>query len=80
LKALSAWKHAFRLNEGPSYTVHFWILFFVICVTGAKVETEIESAVDADQEYIYSLESATPPSACYAHLFCTNVNDLFILF
>jgi len=28
----------------------------------------IDSAVDADQEYIYFMGSATHPSACYAHL------------
>jgi len=27
----------------------------------------IDSAVDADQAYIYFMGSVTPPSACYAH-------------
>jgi len=40
----------------------------------------IDSAVDADQEYIYFMGSATPPSSCYAHFFCTNVIDPFVLF
>jgi len=37
----------------------------------------IDSAVDADQELIYFMGSATPPSTCYTHLhkrnkpFCT---------
>jgi len=28
----------------------------------------IDLAVDADQEYIHFMGSATPPSACYTHL------------
>jgi len=32
----------------------------------------INSAVDADQEYIYFMASATPSSACYAHLHICN--------
>jgi len=32
-----------------------------------------DSAVDADQEYIYFMGSATPPSAYYGHFFCTNL-------
>jgi len=28
----------------------------------------IDSAIDADQEYIYFMGSATPPSACYAKI------------
>jgi len=27
----------------------------------------IDSAIDADEEYIYFIGSATPSSACYAH-------------
>jgi len=29
----------------------------------------VDSAVDADQKYIYFMWSATPPSACYALFF-----------
>jgi len=40
----------------------------------------IDSAVDAVQEYIYLMGSVTPPSACYALFFCTNVVDPVVLF
>jgi len=30
------------------------------------VSLALDSAVDADQEYIHFMGSATPPSACYA--------------
>jgi len=39
----------------------------------------IDSAIDADQEYMYSMATATAPSACYP-LFFHKLNRPFVLF